>query len=240
MTLGVDGIDPGTMAGTYVEPGDWNRLMDDPEVLLIDTRNDYEHEVGTFEGSVNPQTDDLSVNFRRLPAITLIRKSTARWRCSVPAAFVVRSPPPCFGAMGFEEVYHLRGGILNYLSQVSRKTRVRWCGECFVFDERVTVDHKLQPGGYDQCHACRLPVSERDKQSPHYTEGVCCPRCHDRSSPDDRARFAERQRQVAIAQSRGRMHIGTEAMPPDHPSRFPAAAGRRERAATRNDPSARR
>ena len=120
--------------------------------------------------------------------------------------------------LGFDQVYHLKGGILNYLARVP-EPESRWHGECFVFDDRVTVDHDLRPGGYDQCHACRLPVSAKDKQSPHYVEGVSCPRCHDRTDPGDRERFAERQRQMELAMSRGVAHIGTDAMPEDHPSR---------------------
>lgn len=216
VTMGVADIDPATMAGTYVEPEDWNRLLDDPELLLLDTRNDYEYAVGTFENAINPHT----TSFREFPDFVENHLDPARHRkvamfctggirCEKSTALLNR--------LGFDEVYHLKGGILNYLARVPEEES-RWRGECFVFDERVTVDHRLQPGGYDQCHACRLPVSSEDKRSPLYQEGVSCPQCHDRVAPADRERFAERQRQVQLALSRGRAHIGTAAMPADHPS----------------------
>lgn len=217
VTMGVDGIDPGAMAGTRVEPEDWNALLADPDVLLVDTRNDYEHEVGTFEGAVNPHTG----TFREFPDFARNHLDPSRHRkvamfCT--GGIRCEKSTALLRKLGFDQVYHLNGGILNYLARVP-EPESRWRGECFVFDERVTVNHDLEPGGYDQCHACRLPVSEKDKQSPHYVEGVSCPRCHDRTSPEDRARYAERQRQVELAMSQGAAHIGAEAMPADHPSR---------------------
>ncbi len=217
VTMGVEGIDPNTMAGIPVEPEDWNALLDDPELLLVDTRNHYECEVGTFEQAINPQT----ATFRDFPEFarhhldpTQHRKvamfCTGGIRCEKSTALLAQH--------GFEKIYHLKGGILNYLARIPAADS-KWRGECFVFDERVTVTHDLQPGGYDQCHACRLPVSAQDRQSPHYQAGVSCPRCHGRTRPEHRARFADRQRQVALAVARGAAHIGPDAMPPDHASR---------------------
>ena len=216
VTMGVDGIDPLTMAGTYVEPEDWNALLDDPEVLLLDTRNDYEYEVGTFENAVNPHT----TSFREFPEFVenhLDRNRHRKVAMFCTGGIRCEKSTALLNKLGFDNVYHLKGGILNYLARVP-ESESKWQGECFVFDERVTVDHDLQSGGYDQCHACRLPVSTEDKQSPYYEEGVSCPRCHDRVAPEDRVRFAERQRQMELATSRGTAHIGTEAMPADHPS----------------------
>lgn len=217
VTMGVDGIDPNTMAGVSVEPEEWNALLDDPDVLLVDTRNDYEHEVGTFENAVNPNT----TTFREFPEFARNHLDPERHRkvamfCT--GGIRCEKSTALLRQLGFDQVYHLKGGILNYLARVP-EPESRWHGECFVFDDRVTVDHDLRPGGYDQCHACRLPVSAKDKQSPHYVEGVSCPRCHDRTDPGDRERFAERQRQMELAMSRGVAHIGTDAMPEDHPSR---------------------
>ena len=217
VTLGVDGIDPNTMAGIHVEPEDWNALLEEPDVLLVDTRNEYEHEVGTFENAVNPQT----ATFREFPEFVRNHLDPAKHRriamfCT--GGIRCEKSTALLGQLGFEEVYHLKGGILNYLARIP-KANSKWHGECFVFDERVTVTQDLQPGGYGQCRACRLPVSDEDRQSPAYVEGVSCPRCHDRTTPADRARFAERQRQVELAMARGLDHIGADAMPADHVSR---------------------
>jgi UPF0176 protein len=208
VTMGVEGIDPRFSAGTYVEPEQWNQLIDDPEVLLIDTRNEYEIEVGRFDNAVNPHT----TSFRDFPDYvrdnldpTTHRKiamyCTGGIRCEKSTAYLKQQ--------GFEEVYHLKGGILKYLEKVNQQAS-KWQGECFVFDERVTVDHSLEKGSYDQCHACRLPITEDDKLSASYQQGVSCPHCFDQKSDQDRARFAERQKQVELARLRGVSHIGPE------------------------------
>ena len=208
VTMGIHDIDPNLIVGTYVEPDEWNTLIDDPEVLLVDTRNQYEYDVGTFENAVNPCTE----TFREFPEFVKQHLSpeknpkvamfcTGGIRCEKSTALLKK--------MGFEEVYHLKGGILKYLETVPEE-RSKWKGECFVFDDRVTVDHHLNPGSYDQCHACRLPISERDKRSPHYIKGVSCPQCHDKVSPQDKARFAERQRQIELATARGEEHLGSK------------------------------
>ena len=206
VTMGVEGIDPAQSAGTYVEPEDWNALVDDPDVLLVDTRNDYEIEVGQFENAVDPKTTTFREfpDFARTQLDPTRHKKVAMYctggiRCEKSTAFLRQ--------IGFENVYHLKGGILNYLEKVPESDS-RWRGECFVFDERVTVDHDLEKGSYDQCHACRRPISENDKDHAHYQQGVSCPHCYGERSDADRQRYAEREKQVALAEKSGRVHIG--------------------------------
>ncbi|MBL1378489.1 oxygen-dependent tRNA uridine(34) hydroxylase TrhO [Zobellella iuensis] len=210
VTLGVEGIDPKRVVGTYVEPKDWNALISDPEVLLIDTRNDYEVEIGTFRGAVNPHTE----SFREFPDYVKNNLDPARHkkvamfctggiRCEKSTAYLKEQ--------GFDEVYHLHGGILKYLEEVPEQDSL-WQGECFVFDNRVTVDHQLQPGHYQLCSACRAPLAPEDLQSPHYEHGVSCPHCHDRQTPEQRRRYAEREHQLQLANARGEAHIGSDAV----------------------------
>ncbi|MGM0571422.1 rhodanese-related sulfurtransferase [Marinobacter sp.] len=209
VTMGIEGIDPKRTVGTYVEPREWNDLISDPDVLLIDTRNQYEVEIGTFERAVNPATD----TFREFPQYVkenldpdrhrkVAMFCTGGIRCEKSTAFLKEQ--------GFEEVYHLKGGILNYLESVPEESSL-WRGECFVFDDRVTVNHKLERGQYDQCHACRRPITEADKQRPEYERGVSCHQCIDTLTEEQRARFAERERQVRLARERGEAHVGGEA-----------------------------
>ena len=209
VTMGVEGIDPKRVSGTYVDPKDWNQLISDPEVLLIDTRNDYEYQIGTFKDAVNPNTN----SFRELPAYIKANldpeqhKKVAMFctggiRCEKSTAYLKEQ--------GFEEVYHLKGGILKYLEDVSPDETL-WQGECFVFDERVTVNHNLEKGQYDQCHACRMPITEIDKTSPTYAIGVSCPHCYDSKTPEQKMRFAEREKQIELAKLRGEKHIGSDA-----------------------------
>lgn len=207
VTMGRPEINPARATGTYVEPQDWNHLVDDPDVMVIDTRNGYETAIGTFEGAVDPQTD----SFREFPEWAarlaadperpkkLAMFCTGGIRCEKASALMQD--------MGFEEVFHLKGGILKYLEQVPAEDS-RWQGECFVFDGRVAVDHALQPGNYDMCHACRMPLSDDDKGHPAYAPGVSCHHCIDMTDEDSRARFAERQKQIALAQARGETHLG--------------------------------
>ena len=208
VTMGVDGIDPGLSAGTYVEPENWNTLIESPDVVLVDTRNEYEIEVGRFENAINPHT----TSFRDFPEYVRHNLDPARHRkvamyctggirCEKSTAFLRQQ--------GFEEVYHLKGGILKYLETVSVSDS-KWQGECFVFDERVTVDYNLEKGSYEQCHACRLPITEDDKLSEKYRIGVSCPYCYDVKTEQDQARFAERQKQVELAEGRGDSHIGPQ------------------------------
>ena len=208
VTMGIEGVDPNRVVGTYLSGEDWNRVISDPETLLIDTRNDYEYEVGTFAGAINPHTK----SFREFPEYVrehldpekhkrVAMFCTGGIRCEKSTAYLKEQ--------GFEEVYHLKGGILKYLEEVPKESSM-WQGECFVFDERVTVDHDLKPGSFDQCHACRRPISDEDKQSPHYQRGVSCPKCVNEYSAEQRQRFAERQRQIDLARARGEQHLGVD------------------------------
>lgn len=208
VTMGIEGIDPNQVVGTYVKPKDWNALISDPEVLLVDTRNDYEVEIGTFKHAVNPNTE----TFREFPEYVknnldknkhkkVAMFCTGGIRCEKSTAYLKEQ--------GFEEVYHLEGGILKYLEEVPSEETL-WQGECFVFDGRVAVNHALEQGQYDQCFACRFPLTDTEKQSEHYIKGVSCHRCHDKVSEKQRNRFAERERQIDLAAKRGEQHIGGE------------------------------
>jgi len=209
VTMGVENIDPNAVVGTYVEPKDWNTLISDPNVTVIDTRNYYEYEIGSFEHALNPNTE----SFRELPNYISQNLSphknkkvamfcTGGIRCEKSTAYMKQQ--------GFDEVYHLKGGILKYLEEVPQEESL-WKGECFVFDNRVTVNHKLEKGRYDLCHGCRHPITEDDKKSDHFIEGVTCPRCYETQSEDQRARFLERQKQMQLAKRRGQEHIGSPA-----------------------------
>lgn len=215
VTMGVNGIDPQKIVGTYVKPKDWNALISDPDVVVIDTRNSYEYEIGTFERAIDPKTE----TFREFPAYVaqnldpskhkkVAMFCTGGIRCEKSTAFMKEQ--------GFEEVYHLEGGILKYLEEVPEEESL-WRGECFVFDNRVAVNHKLEKGIYDQCHGCRYPITEEDKQSDRYMLGVCCPRCYDKLTEEQKARFAERQKQIELARQRNEVHIG--ALPPERQRR---------------------
>ena len=206
VTLGVAGIDPLHTVGTYVEPRDWNGIISDPETLLIDTRNDYEVGIGTFRNAINPHTE----SFREFPDYVEKHLDPSRHRkvamfctggirCEKSTAYLKE--------LGFENVYHLKGGILKYLEEVPEDESM-WEGECFVFDNRVSVGHGLATGPYDQCHACRMPITEEDKHNPFYEAGVSCPHCHDRFSEERKKRFLERERQIKLARERGEEHIG--------------------------------
>ncbi len=209
VTLGVEGIDPKRVVGTYVSPADWNQLISDPEVIIVDTRNDYEFKVGTFKNALNPNTE----SFREFPRFVKENLSpekhkkiamfcTGGIRCEKSTAFLKEQ--------GFDEVYHLKGGILKYLEEVPA-TETLWEGECFVFDERVTVNLQLEKGNYDQCNACRLPITEVDKASDKYLQGVSCPHCFDKVTTIQKSRFMEREKQMELARQRGEAHIGADA-----------------------------
>ena len=209
VTMGRPGIDPKQCVGRYASPEEWNALVDDPDCLVIDTRNNYEVEIGTFKGAINPNT----TSFREFPAWVeenldpnkhkkVAMFCTGGIRCEKSTSLLV--------SMGFEDVWHLRGGILNYLENTPVE-RTRWDGECFVFDSRVSVDHRLQKGSYDQCYACRFPIDDAQKASELYVPGVSCPRCHDAHSEQQKQRFKERQKQISLAKERGETHIGADA-----------------------------
>ncbi len=206
VTMGVEDIDPNKVVGTYVEPKDWNDLIADPEVVLVDTRNDYEVAVGTFKGAIDPNTktfrefpDYVKENLDPSKNKKVAMYCTGGIRCEKSTAYLKEQ--------GFEEVYHLKGGILKYLEEVPKEEST-WEGECFVFDDRVTVDHDLQPGNYDQCNACRLPITEEDKESLMFEQGVSCPHCFDETSEEQKARYREREKQILLAKQRGEEHIG--------------------------------
>ena len=206
VTMGVEGIDPTQSAGTYVDPAQWNELINDPGVLVLDTRNEYEVEIGTFENAVNPKTS----SFRDFPEYVeknldpsrhkkIAMFCTGGIRCEKSTAFLKQK--------GFKDVYHLKGGILKYLENVALED-TRWKGECFVFDNRVTVNHKLGRGSYDQCHACRMPITEKDKIKKEYKKGVSCHFCYGKHTIDQVNRFAEREKQMELARARCESHIG--------------------------------
>ena len=204
VTIGVTSVDPRASVGTYVEPEDWNALIDDPDTLVIDTRNSYETAIGTFDGAIDPGTE----SFRDFPQWAdrtlrpLIEQNASKRiamfctggiRCEKASSYLQRQ--------GFGEVHHLRGGILNYLEKVPEQ-QSRWRGECFVFDQRVALNHRLEPGQHSLCHACGLPLSPEQRALPNYIKGVQCLHCVDRFSEADRERFAMRQRQIDADQSR--------------------------------------
>lgn len=206
VSLGVPQIDPTQDAGTYVKPQDWNALISDPDVVVIDTRNEYEVAIGTFEGAINPRMK----TFRELPARIAEEDAlqgkpkvamfcTGGIRCEKSTAYL--------RSLGFTEVFHLEGGILKYLESVPEEQSL-WRGECFVFDERVSVKHGLEPGDYTQCHGCRQPLSADERADARYVPGCCCPKCHDTVTPEQLARFAERQKQMDLASERGERHLG--------------------------------
>jgi UPF0176 protein len=210
VTMGIGGIDPNDVVGSYVKPADWNALISDPEVLLIDTRNDYEVEIGSFRGAVDPKT----TSFREFPEYVREHYDPQKYkkvamfctggiRCEKASAFMKHE--------GFDEVYHLEGGILKYLEEVPEPESL-WQGECFVFDNRVSVTHGLASGEHDLCHGCRRPINSIDKQSEYYEAGVTCPACFDVVTEDQKKRFRDRQKQVELARLRNEDHVG--AAPP--------------------------
>ncbi len=216
VTMGAPDLDPAGV-GDYVAPQDWNALIDASDTIVIDTRNDYEVSIGTFARAIDPKTR----SFREFPE--WVRAHRSEWerdgnapriamfctggiRCEKATAFLK--------AEGLEQVYHLKGGILAYLEQVPAEDS-RWQGECFVFDERVSVGHGLAPGTHGLCRACRMPVSDDDRRSPLFVEGVACPACHAERTDEQRVRYAERHRQAALAAARGEAHVGAVFPEPD-------------------------
>lgn len=206
VTIGIPEVSPTKVVGTYVKPQDWNALIDDPDVVMIDTRNEYEFAVGTFDDALNPHTE----TFREFP--DYVRQNldpkknkkvamfcTGGIRCEKASSFMLEE--------GFEEVFHLEGGILKYLEEVPPEQQ-KWQGECFVFDERVTVDNQLNQGKYDMCHACRMPITAEDQQRPEFEAGVSCHHCIDQRSQAQKAAAREREKQMQLAAKRGEQHIG--------------------------------
>lgn len=209
VSMGVPDTDPNHIVGSYVAPQDWNKLLEDPDILVVDTRNSYEHAIGSFDGAIAPQTE----TFRDFPAwARQLAKQEAEKRPKKLAMFCTggircEKATSYMKSLGFDEVYHLQGGILKYLEEIPA-SESKWHGECFVFDHRVSVRHGLEPGNYEMCHACRMPLGEDDLEHAAYVEGVSCPHCIDRLDERDKIRFAERQKQMELARQRGEQHIG--------------------------------
>ncbi|CAH0990632.1 hypothetical protein SIN8267_00726 [Sinobacterium norvegicum] len=209
VTMGVEGIDPQRVVGSYVKPADWNALIADPEVTVVDTRNSYEIGIGTFKHALDPETesfrqfpDYVSKNLDPAKNKKVAMFCTGGIRCEKSTAYLKEQ--------GFDEVYHLEGGILKYLEEVPAQESL-WQGECFVFDNRVSVNHDLEKGQYEACSGCRLPITEADKLSEKYQHGISCPNCFDTLTDKQRSRFEERERQVRLAKERGEEHIGSDA-----------------------------
>ncbi len=207
VTMGVDGISPTELVGQYVKPEDWNALINDPDVLLVDTRNDYEVGVGTFKDAVDPRI----TTFREFPEYVKKHFDPAKQprvamfctggiRCEKASAYMLKE--------GFAEVYHLQGGILKYLENVPAEQSL-WEGECFVFDQRVAVGQGLQPGHFELCYGCARPITIEEKASPKFEQGISCPRCYDSLTPEKRAGALERNKQIELSTKRGESHIGT-------------------------------
>jgi UPF0176 protein len=206
VTMGVENIDPTRIVGTYVSPEDWNALITDTDTIVIDTRNDYETAIGIFKGAVDPNIK----TFREFPAWVeqnsglhnkpkIAMYCTGGIRCEKATAYMKER--------GFEDVFHLKGGILKYLETVPEEDSL-WEGACFVFDERVSVTHGLKEGEHRLCRACRQPMTAEDMSSPLYEEGVSCPHCHSTRSDEDRQRYRTRHAQVKRAEKRGQDHLG--------------------------------
>nr|WP_315226431.1 rhodanese-related sulfurtransferase [uncultured Albidiferax sp.] len=215
VTLGVPGVDPTQLAGQYVKPADWNALISDPDVVVVDTRNDYEVAIGSFEGALNPHTRSFAelpewvdqaraegqplADTPRKPKVAMF--CTGGIRCEKSTAYL--------RAQGFDEVYHLEGGILKYLETVPEADSL-WRGQCFVFDERVSVGHGLVPGGLELCRSCRHPLTKADMASPQFERGVACARCVDQTTEAQKQGYRERERQMALAGERQTVHVGAK------------------------------
>ena len=209
VTIGDTSIDPTESVGKYVDPKDWNKLLENKNTVLIDTRNNYEYCIGTFENSINPKTE----KFREFPKWVKKQKfskkdketkniamfCTGGIRCEKASSFMIKK--------GFKNVYHLKGGILKYFELISDK-KSKWKGECFVFDERVSLKDDLTEGTYDMCHGCRMPITESNKRSEKYIKGVSCPNCFDNKTKVQKLRYMSRQKQINLAKERNQNHIG--------------------------------
>ena len=209
VTIGDEAIDPTEIVGEYVEPKDWNNLIDHKDTIVIDTRNNYEYSIGTFKNSLNPKT----AKFREFPEWINKQKFTDDEKKNKNIAMFCTGGIRCEKASslmkkkGFNNVFHLKGGILRYFESVSQDTS-SWEGECFVFDDRVSVKHDLSVGTYDMCHGCRMPITEKDKESNKYIRGVACSKCFDETTDEQKSRYMSRQKQIDLAKQRNQNHIG--------------------------------
>jgi|TARA_X000000950_G_scaffold237441_1_gene288998 UPF0176 protein len=209
VTIGDTSIDPTESVGKYVDPKDWDKLLENENTILIDTRNNYEYSIGTFENSINPKTD----KFREFPkwvkkqkfskkdkeTKNIVMFCTGGIRCEKASSFMINE--------GFKNVYHLKGGILKYFESFSRQ-QSKWKGECFVFDERVSLKKDLTEGTYDMCHGCRMPITESDKMSKKFIKGVSCSNCFDKKTKIQKLRYMSRQKQINLAKEKNKNHIG--------------------------------
>lgn len=206
VTMGQPDVDPRASVGHYVAPTDWNALISEPDVAVIDTRNHYEVAIGTFEGAIDPGTRSFrdfphwwQENRHRFHNKRIAMFCTGGIRCEKSTNYLL--------SQGVEDVYHLKGGILKYLEDIPQEDSL-WKGACFVFDQRVSVEHGLKPGPHVMCHACGHPLWPEDCQRADYEHGVQCRHCVDSYSPERREAFRERQRQIDLARKRGTDHLG--------------------------------
>ncbi len=200
--------DPAKIVGEYVQPEDWNSLISQEDVLVLDTRNTYEFSIGTFSKSIQPET----TNFREFPDWLEDIESGGLDKNKKVAMFCTggircEKASSLMKAKGFKNIFHLQGGILNYMKKVDEKDSL-WNGECFVFDDRVALNHNLEVGSYDMCHGCRMPITDADKLEEEYVRGVSCLNCFYEKTPDQKKRYADRQKQVDLAKLRNQKHIG--------------------------------
>ena len=212
VTMGKKNINPSTQSGEYINHKRWNALIEDKNTLLIDTRNSYEYAIGTFKNSINPKTANFKefpewVNKQQFSETDKKQKKVAMFctggiRCEKASAFMKNE--------GFEKVYHLKGGILKYLEETETRNSL-WQGECFVFDDRVSIKHDLSEGSYDLCHGCRMPITEQDKLSSHYVKGVSCSNCVNEKTSSQIKRYKTRQKQINLAKAKNKNHLGPKA-----------------------------
>ena len=208
VSIGNELVDPAKIVGEYVQPEDWNSLISQEDVLVLDTRNTYEFSIGTFKKSIQPET----TNFREFPDWLEGIESKGLDKSKKVAMFCTggircEKASSLMKAKGFKNIYHLQGGILNYLEKIDEENSL-WNGECFVFDDRVALNHNLEVGSYDMCHGCRMPITDKDKLEEEYVTGVSCPNCFNTKTPDQKKRYADRQKQIDLAKLRNEKHIG--------------------------------
>ena len=208
VTIGLPEINPNNKVGTYVKPDDWNDLISDPNVVVIDTRNKYETKIGSFKNALDPETS----SFREFPDWVKKFKSSKENANKKIAMFCTggircEKASSLMKEEGFEDVYHLQGGILKYLETIDKENSL-WNGECFVFDQRVCLTDELEVGSYKMCFACRMPITEEEMQNEKYIEGISCIYCYDKTTKEKKERFGSRQKQILLAKERGEKHLG--------------------------------
>lgn len=211
VSIGNKLANPQEIVGEYIQPKDWNNLISQEDVLVLDTRNTYEYSIGTFKNSIQPQT----TNFREFPEwVEQLESSNNNNKDQKIAMFCTggircEKASSLLKAKGFHNVHHLKGGILSYMDQIDESESL-WEGECFVFDDRVALNHKLEVGSFDMCHGCRMPITESDKLSQQFQKGISCPNCHDQKTPEQKRRYADRQKQIDLAKQRKENYHGTK------------------------------